>query len=486
MKLVRPPLVPKDITQKQQMRGLRTILKEIQTRCQCTLAEYQLATAYQIFEAHTTKHNSEVPMLWPRRSGKTETVTQTGLTVAVYEILIMGKDFQWGLVNPAKGNQSVMVTRERIQRHVRALAPWLYNACGIIVQLGAGRKTDDLILRNEQNNAECHIRAISGNPSADEKGAGFNLSVIEQVEDIDEVTMKAVILPMAAGSELQLTTVLAGTPSLSIENNYFYETTRDLKYPNRITWVDVVRERPQYLKFIQDQMAKLGEESDEFRTNFNSEWIILANRFVDHDKFRALQEEYLPDPKRFRAAGIDIAQMVDRTVVTVTEREGDQIHIISWLELEGINYETQANTIHQFLINNNVRSATIDVTGPGRAVYDILRNHQDIYLREFTFNPQNNNDLYVRYQREIDQERLHYPKTPQPDQLQLRNRFMEEHFDAIREVKNNKINIRAPKVKHSHDDYVASAALAVHGVLSGDSYGLFYLVGATRPDWVRR
>ncbi|MGO9644541.1 MAG: hypothetical protein ACLPY5_07315, partial [Candidatus Bathyarchaeia archaeon] len=279
----------------------------------------------------------------------------------------------------------------------------------------------------------------------------------------------------------KLITVLAGTPSLSVQNNYFYEATLSLNYPDRITCRDAIEERPGYEKFVKEQMEKLGEDSDEFRTNFNCEWVQLANRLVDRDKFRLLQEDYVPDPKRFRAAGIDVAQMVDRTIVTIAEREGEQTHIISWLELEGLDYETQADSIRQFLTENHVRSVAIDVTGPGRAVYDLLRNRSGrIYYHDFTFNPQNNNDLYVQYQREIDQQRFHYPKTPKPDQLHSHNHFMEEHFDAIREVKNNKITVHAPKGKHNHDDYVASAALAVYAILKGDRSGVFRVIGVTR------
>ncbi|HYW01804.1 MAG TPA: hypothetical protein VE862_10050, partial [Candidatus Acidoferrum sp.] len=207
---------------------LKEIRKNLCQHAGIYLKEFQERASDEIFWKYSLGGNQEVVMLWARRSGKTECLVITGLCICLFEIHVnrpvmqgISKQFLWGLVNPSRTEQGVMVTRQRIKDRVESIEKWLLTDWGIHSELGDGRKTPDFVLRSDALNSEAQIRAISGHPTASEKGAGFQLMFIEQVENLDEQTMKTVIFPMAAGSELTLTKVLAGTPDLVIENEYF-------------------------------------------------------------------------------------------------------------------------------------------------------------------------------------------------------------------------------------------------------------------------
>jgi hypothetical protein len=446
------------------------------------LTEPQLFVSTDIARCCLAGGNHEIDMLWCRRFGKTEMNVQTGITLGLYWIHRRQENFLIGLVNPARNEQSIMVTKMRLQERLTQLEPWMNLTLGIHKILGDGRKTPDYILRDSCG-AECQIRAISADASAHEKGAGFNLMFLEQVEEMDEQIMKTIIFPMATGEELQSTQILAGTPGLTIDNHYFADHSRHLKYPFLVEEKTAGRFRPSYRSWVEMEKLRLGETSDEFRTQYGCEWIELRNVLIDRDALLLLAQDYAPVPGRTRYAGTDVAKMVDRTVCTIGERDGENIHIIAWLEMEGVNYEEQVGLITAFLAQYNPQVNVVDATGVGDPVVDMLTNQCRGICRTipFKFTPESRDGLWKIYERELRQGRFHYPKKCDDEiQERCRKRFFEEHVDVVREVKANKVNIRAQDRKGAHDDYCASGALMIHGATQPDASGLFELRGAAR------
>jgi hypothetical protein len=364
-----------------------------------------------------------------------------------------------------------MVTRERLRERVAELRPYLELTCGIRTELGDGRKTPDFVFI-DSTGYECRIRALSADPSAHVKGAGFNLMLLEQVEEMDEQKMKTDIFPMAAGEEMQCCRVLGGNPSLEVLNNYYRERTRSLKYPFLVDWKAAAQFRPTYGEFVQQEMSRLGEDSDEFRTQYGCEWIQLRNRLIEREQLMLLARPYLSEANPVRYGGLDIAKMVDRTVLTIIEQSGTDLHILSWLELEGTNYEEQADLVTAFLGQYKPVKTLVDSTGVGDPVLDMLtqRCRGITQIEGFKFTPESRDHLWKIYQRELAQGRLSYPtEATSEEQKRYRRRFEEEHIDAERETKANKINVRAPTRKGAHDDYIVSAALAVYAATQGHS-----------------
>lgn len=450
-----------------QLIALRMELEEIYrtSRLKVSLADYQLKLSSKIFKACLAGGNNEIPLLWARRSGKTEMLVQTAIVLGIYWIKVLHQGYSIGLINPARDEQGVAVTRDRIKDRLEVIDAWL-KANNISEFLDKGRKTEDYVLRDDDSGAECRIRCISAHGTAHVKGAGFNLSILEQVEEMDEVKMKTEIFEMATGAEMESTRILAGTCSLEVTNQYYYDHTENLEYPEFVDWKTAGKYRPSYGLWAQEEGARIRFDSDAFRTQFGCEWITPRTRLINRDELIALAIPYVPNVENKRYAGTDVAKDVDSTVVTVLERTGANLTIIDWLELQGVDYEDQADKIVAFTASYNVVMNTVDTRGPGNVLIDMLRRRGATPVQGIQETPQLNNTLYVEYEREITQKRLRYiaasDKEP-AERTRCRDRFFEQHTDVRRIVKNNLVSLKAPERTDAHDDYCSSAALAVYG-----------------------
>jgi electron transfer flavoprotein alpha subunit len=184
-----------------------------------------------------------------------------------------------------------------------------------------------------------------------------------------------------------------------------------------------------------------------------------------------LEKEYTPDPTNARYAGTDCAKQVDRTVCTVLERSGAELIAIDWLELEGTNYEEQADLIAAFLKEYKPVVNLVDATATQDMIVDMLANRCRgiCHTEGFKFTAESADQLWKIYEREIHQGRLRYIKArpKEPEALtRSRNRFIEEHQDVKRVLRANKLKLTAPNRRGAHDDYVASAALGVYAAIT--------------------
>jgi hypothetical protein len=456
--------------------------RKLQTLFSLSLVDYQLRVSNEIMLACIRGGNNEIPILWARRSGKTEALVQTAITLGIYWINVLGKPFRVGSINPARDEQGVAVTRDRIRERLESIGPWL-GVNGVEKFLDKGRKTEDYILRDMETQAECPFRCISADKSAHVKGAGFHLLLLEQVEEMDETKMRSEIFEMPVGSELESTRVLAGNPSLEVTNHYYLDRTIGLEYPYLVDWKAAGRYRPSYGMWVQEESKRLGLESDEFRSQFVCEWIQQRNRLTNPDALRALQGDSVQGPAGLRVAGLDIAKRADNTVLTIGERRGFETFILAWLELEGTNYEQQIELVVEAIRKYPVATLVVDSTGAGDPVCDMLAGKLRgiCQVIPYQFTPRSIDSLYKVYDRELSQGRVHYPKSmSDPEQTRYLTRFIEQHLAAEKEYKNNLLNVRAPDRRGAHDDYCASGALMIYAATQPDMSGLFELRGARR------
>jgi hypothetical protein len=466
---------------------LRRILLD---RLDRSLYDYQTSVSTDLIRASVYGNVQEFVIMWPRRSGKTEMIVITSLAIGLYFICELQEPYIIALVNPARTEQGVMITRQRLKEIVQKIEPWLRAVCKVTPELGNGRKTPDYILRHASG-AECHIRAISANRSAHPKGAGFNLLFLEQVEEMDEQVMNEIIFPMAQGKHLNQITVLAGNPSIKIVNHYYREKSMVLDYPYFMDWKTCSQYRLDYKAFALTMMHKLREHGDAFRTQFNCEWILERTRplalYVDQMSLA----EYLPAEANLRAAGVDNAKDYDYTVVTVMERTGARKIILDWLELKGADYEEQAQLIAAFLKPYMIKGTLYsDATGQQDAIVEQQRKAcLGIWqVKGIKCTVDVNDLIYKNYMNEIQHGRLFYLKDPPTamweamgtntqEHLEAWHRsctqFIEQHTDAERTITANRMKLHAPSRKGAHDDYVASGALALHAIMSGPDLGVF-------------
>jgi hypothetical protein len=160
------------------------------------------------------------------------------------------------------------------------------------------------------------------------------------------------------------------------------------------------------------------------------------------------------------------------------ERSGAEMIIVDWLDLEGTDYEDQADDIATFTDTYAARVNMVDLRGPGIVLADMLKKRGRTNIEGFQGTPQSNNELYTIYEREIRHQRVRYIAYSEGEpatRTRARNRFIEEHLDVERHFVGNLLKLEAPKRKDVHDDYVASGALGVYAAVKGDS---------SRPDAV--
>ena len=447
--------------------ALREVLEERYrtSRFRITLTDYQQRASTKIFRACLAGGNNEIPLLWARRTGKTEMLVQTSIVLGIFWTKSLRQAYSVGFINPARDEQGVAVTRERLKDRLEVIDPWL-KALGLRKFLDKGRKTDDYVLQDAESGAECRYRCLSAHGSAHVKGAGFNLSILEQAEEMDEVKMTSEIFQMATGAEMEQTRVLAGTCSLTVTNRYYYDATQGLQYPDLVDWQTAAKYRPSYGHYVRKEGERILFDSDSFRTQYNCEWITPRTSLIERNELLALSASYTALDRNLRFAGTDIAKDVDSTVVTVVERNGENLIVVDWLELEGVDYEDQANKIAAFTDQWHVALNTIGTQGPGNVVADMLEKRGSARILRLKETPQSNNTMYVEYERELKQHRFMYVghvEGESAERTRCRRRFIEQHTDVRRVITNNLLSLKAPPRTGTHDDYCASAALALYG-----------------------
>jgi len=430
---------------------------------------YQVEASDKIIKSTLKGSCDEIVLLWARQSGKTETVVMTVLALCLYHIKRLIENFRVGIFAPAQ-SQSVIVTRERLMKYFKKLRS-LFEDQGIRLDLGVGRTTELSILTNVKEGCEARIRAMSADETAHIMGETFNLIVVEQTEEVDESKLLKDIFPMAVATGAPR--ILSGTPSLGICNKYFYEVSTRNPSGSYISTVNhkVAGEyREAYRRSVDREKRRVGEESDEFKTQYGVEWIVQRSRLIDRYSLILLEEPYTSNPESKRFGGIDVAKQVDFTVATLIERSGEEHHILSWVELQGRNYEDQADILKEFFASYKPDNICVDSTGPGDPTVDLLTNRlKGIAEVEGIPSTQKNLDtIYKRLERELLNGRIHYPPEEAisgEEQKRCRRRFIEQMIDVEKVYEGNFLNLKAPSRRGCHDDYVSSLALALQASL---------------------
>jgi len=454
------------------------------------LTSYQLAYRWLLIESVLSGQALELPVQWARQSGKTETHIHVTMALAAYMTRWLCRHFPIAYIAPSREEQAVVVMRERLRENVEPLRSWLKVIFGIDFALDKGRRTNDYIFKSSTG-FEAPIHCVSASPRAFTKGQTFPLMFLEQVEDIDEYVMKNSIFPFGAGSETGCLLVLAGSAAPRITNNYFYNAIhqqlqdKGARPPYFVNDVLAAQERPGYGEYIELMKAKLGEESDAYKTQFGNIWAQPVNKPFDRTVLLSLKWALATDDLSklqkpikifsesfddiFKAVGADIAKDVDSTVLTGGFRFGEHSFIERWIELHGTDYEDQADTALDFIQRGKYE------TGPGNPFIDMLRRRilkenaklpekQRIkcFIDGQPMSAESNNRIYSQYIREVTHRRLFYPATESREQ----QRFLQQHYDVLRSYgAKSMMTLRAPSGQH--DDFVSSGALFLDALIAG-------------------
>jgi|ETNvirnome_2_300_1030623.scaffolds.fasta_scaffold00052_50 hypothetical protein len=123
-----------------------------------------------------------------------------------------------------------------------------------------------LIMRNN-----CRISALPVGDSGDTiRGMTANVLIMEEAAFIKDTIVNQVLTPMVAATQGKI--IKISTP---FAMNHFYNSFQsdDNYISHRYTWEDALRVGHFSVEFIEEQKKQLGENSIEFRTEYNAEFI---------------------------------------------------------------------------------------------------------------------------------------------------------------------------------------------------------------------
>jgi len=332
---------------------------------------------------------------------------------------------------------------------------------------------------------EFGCRSLSVGEQAKIIGETFQLLIIEQSELINAMKLKTDVFPMGAATGG--VRVMTGTTSPYFKNEYFKAAVQKWskdKAKNKSTsdWLEIIDYKQagkvsvSYRRYVAKEREKWGQDSIEFKTQFGLEWVGTALKFIGWEKLVTLEKDYKWNRERLRFVGIDVARAGDSTVVTIIEINGTEIHILAWLELEGLEFEDQILDIVKFLKEYApIRYMLVDVPGLGVAIFDMLKrrvwekveddkgkeNLEQWAIVDGYYGSKNENDeMFKALDREFQHSRIFFPK--ETKYTREKARFVDQMLDAERKYSGHTLKVEAPNVKGRHDDYLISVALAVY------------------------
>lgn len=410
---------------------------------------------------------------WARQSGKTETLASTA-----YAISVLFAPIRIGIFGPKQRQAHIMWDRVK-ERYNQDLLDGL----GLEIEKYGGNT-----FKLSSGSVVQAITAGSGNI----EGETFDLILIDETQKISRRMLLAEIWPM--GVETNATKCCIGTPHF--QDCWFREQLERLKgtpFCMIYDWRTPAKYSKNYRKSIARQLEQMSPESEEFRTQYELEWILEAGMFLTYQDWKRmnpspllapvvrkeeLRQGEIDDKWQIRA-GLDLAKSQDSTVLTVTGKYSgswdpywdkfseETIVLLDIIELQGMEYPDQIDVISEELNKWHADVVGVDSTGVGDPVTDILKRELPLHVEGIKFTKSSKHDLYKHVERKIKvEEDWDYCDFVIPKQvreyshLQRPMRKMEEQWlDMVKEYKGSRMSVEAPDGQH--DDYPDSAALAM-------------------------
>lgn len=426
-----------------------------------------------------------------------------------------------GIFSPTYGQSSIM--------HQRMAARMASSSMRTVMaepELGLAPKEGRKVLDLENGSyVDCNSAAVGTMI----EGRTYHLLVLEESQDIDDYKVEKEIHPM--GASTNATVIKIGTPNTKRGN--FYETckrnrARDLdggvghrRCHYQYDYTFAARCNPNYAKYIEKEIVRLGYDSDSFRMAYRLHWILERGLFVapelldecgirSRDRLKTKvsgrlvyfdRPDYPGNQDRTtvgQVAAVDVGRAQDSTVVTVARVWWDNpidvagesryyTHVMNWLELVGDDYELQYPQILSFLGNFNLGLVVVDATGAGDPVFSRIRaelaadeaTHGDVHVTPFVMTPKSKHLGYQLLQQEMHHKRFTYPAGKGARKQQKWRHFVQQMAYLEKEWKGRYMSVKAPTGrkgsrdrKAAHDDFPDSAMMVCWAVNGGRGHGI--------------
>jgi hypothetical protein len=447
------------------------------------LRPYQRPLAHRILESLIVEDNIKITALWSRQSGKSETVADTvaGAVIMMPRLAklfpkLLGKFAEglWvGVFAPTDEMSDTLYSRI-VYRLTSERAQEILADPEIDERLDGRGK----LIRLKKSGSL--VRKQTAHPKAKIEGQTYHLVVIDESQDADDRVVNKSIAPMLAATAGTL--VMTGTPSYTksgfytqIQANKRNATKRGATANHiQVDWRTVAKHVPQYGKFVRSEMERLGEDSDEFKLSYRLIWLLDKGMLITADRFDSLGDTTMQTVTEFHrtpvVVGIDPARKKDSTVVTVCWVNWDypnthnqfEHRVLNWLDLQGMDWETQYYRIVEFLSHYNVMAIGIDIGGLGDVVASRLKvlmpSAQIIDLKS---DRTSQTKRWAHMMDLLSKQLVIWPAHARTRTRSTWKRFRQQMEDAELTYQGPHILVAAPDTDAAHDDYVDSLANAL-------------------------
>lgn len=337
--------------------------------------------------------------------------------------------------------------------------------------------------------------AVSASDGSNIEGDSYKLIICEECQDISNYKIRKSIHPM--GASYNATIVKIGT-STTFKGDFYEAIQRNkrdfesklLKVRSHFEydWRVGAKYNPKYEKYVQKEMYRLGETSDEFRMSYNLEWILSRGMFVDINFLektcgRTDLSRVFFDTSKPHVVGIDLAKKNDSTVITIVEPDWEnpvfnesnknstdnvedeykayRTHIKDWKQLDGDDYNIQYYDILNYIRNYRVVRIMIDATRE-ESMSDRLRANLDCEVIGCNFTSIKS-PMYKHLDTEIKSGRATFPLDDDTKKSREYMEFSKQMGILQKDYRGQAMVVSHPPDRSSHDDFCDSWALAVYG-----------------------
>jgi len=314
---------------------------------------------------------------------------------------------------------------------------------------------------------------------------------IDESQDVSKEKYTKEFRPM--GSATNVTTILYGTTwddNTLLEEikqaNLELERKDGIKRHFRYDWEEVGKYNPDYLKFIQAERQRLGEEHPLFRTQYALLPITCGGGFLSRQQIALMlgehQRQSQPEVKRTYIAGVDLAgeheqEMAggdvpvnngerggDSTVITIAEMDAANpsqplLKVVEQYRWTGTPHSRLYSQMTDILKNVwNCRRIVVDSTGIGQPVASFLRKELGSRVIPFVITSKSKSDMGFELLSFINSGRLKIYK--QDGSREYQETLFELERARARYRPNQTMNFYVDP-QEGHDDFLVSLALVV-------------------------
>ena len=321
---------------------------------------------------------------------------------------------------------------------------------------------------------------------------------IDESQDVDREKYTKEFRPM--GSATNVTTILYGTTwddSTLLEEvkqaNLELQGKDGIKRHFRYDWREVGRHNSDYLRFVEAERKRLGEEHPLFRTQYALLPITQGGGFLSRQQIALVLGEHQrrshPEAKGTYIAGVDLAgeheeEMTgekypvnhggwrgDSTVITIAEVDTDPstslragssrplLKVVEQYQWTGTPHSQLYAQMTDILENVwNCRRVVVDATGIGQPVASFLRKELGRRVVPFVFTSKSKSDLGFELLSFVNSGRLKLYK--QDGSREYKETLYELERARVRYRPNQTMNFYVDP-QDGHDDFLVSLALAV-------------------------